>query len=76
MAASSVSTPSVDKGKSTENESFVISGLRVRCKAAERRLKAIEGNLAIVQSKQKAAAAREDFLLNEIKEAGAKLLGN
>ena len=75
LASTSVSAPSVDKSKASENESFLISDLRVRCEAAERRLKAVEGNLAIDQSKQKAAAAREDFLLNELKEAGDKLLG-
>ena len=75
VASASLSTPSVDRGKSSEDESFVISSLRVRCEAAERRLKAVEGNLSIAQSKQKAAAAREEFLLNELKEAGAKLLG-
>ena len=35
----------------------------------------MEGNLAIAQAKQKAAAAREEFLLDELREAGAKLLG-
>ena len=75
VASSSLPTPSVDRSKSSEDESFVMSSLRVRCEAAERRLKAVEGNLAIAQSKQKAAAAREEFLLEELREAGAKLLG-
>ena len=74
-ASASLSTPSVDRSKSSEGESFVISSLRVRCEAAERRLKAVEGNLSIAQSKQRAAASREEFLLNELREAGAKLLG-
>ena len=69
-----MSAPSVDKRKASENEPFLISDLRVRCEAAERRLKAVEGKLAIALSKQKAAAAREEFLLNELKEAGDKLL--
>ena len=72
--STSVSAPSVDKSKASDNESFLISDLWVRCEAAEWRLKAVEGNLAIALSKQRAAAAREEFLLNELKEAGDKLL--
>ena len=74
LASSSVSAPSVDKSKASENEPFLISDLRVRCEAAERRLKAVEGNLAVALSKQRAGSAREELLLNELKEAGDKLL--
>ena len=72
LSSTSASAPLVDKSKASEP--FLISDLRVRCEAAEWRLKAVEGNLAIALSKQKAAAAREEFLLNELKEAGDKLL--
>ena len=74
LASTSVSAPSVDKSKASENESFLISDLQVRCEAAERRLNAVEGNLAVALSKQRAAAAREEFLLNELREEGDKLL--
>ena len=74
VASTSVLTPLVDKSKASENESFLISDLRVRCEAAEGQLKAVEGNLAIALSKERAADARVEFLLNELKEAGDKLL--
>jgi hypothetical protein len=57
-----------------ESGSYVVADLRTRCHAAEQRLKAVEGDLAIAVSKQKAAAAREEFLLGELKEAAGKLL--
>ena len=57
-----------------EGESYVVADLRTRCHAAEQRLKAVEGNLAIALSKQTASAAREEFLLGELKEAADKLL--
>ena len=72
--SASVPAPSVDKSDARPGEAFLISDLRARCGAAEQRLKAIEGNLAVALSKQRAVAAHEEFLLKELKDAGVKLL--
>ena len=63
-----------DASRAQEEESYRVASLRNRCKEAERRLLVAQAGAAMMKSKQKAAAQREEFLLEEVAKASEQLL--
>ena len=59
---------------SPEEETFRVNRLRVRAEEAERRLRVVEANLAVLKSKQAAVAERENFILSELRRLSDHLL--
>ena len=57
-----------------EEESFRVNRLRVRAEEAERRLRVVEANLAVLKSKQTAMVERENFLLSKLRRLSDHLL--
>ena len=57
-----------------EDESFHFNHLRVRANEAERRLRVVEANAAILKSQHIAMVERENFLLSEMRQLSEHLL--
>jgi len=57
-----------------ENESYVLTSLRTRCKEAERQLKVVQAAADVAISKEKLAAEREDFLMGELAKMSRDLI--
>ena len=60
--------------RTQEKESDRVIFLRDRCKGLEQQLFAAQAEVAVLKSKQKTAAEREEFLLQEVAKASEQLL--
>ena len=62
-----------DASRTKEEESYCVTSLRDRCKELERQLLVAQAGAAVLKSKQKPAAQREEFLLGEVAKASEQL---
>ena len=58
---------------STEEDSFHFNRLRVRADEAERRLRVVEADAAILKSKQAAMVEQENFLLYDMRQLSEQI---